>query len=170
MTGMRRNAILLAAAAALPAFAAAASADTPLGTELAGTEPYRFPLPLPAGFRLSGGIAVDDNKITVNALANGTGTVTVNRVTWSEGGSTTDTRAGFKDLAPYAGLGYTKSFGGGFKVNWDAGALFGAAPIVPRPLLPNLPESLALPNDYVESHAHTTAVAPMAQVSLSLKF
>jgi hypothetical protein len=127
--------------------------------------------PLPSeGFRLSGGVAVEGNKVTVNALANGTGTVTVNRVTWSEGGSMADTRPGFRDLAPYAGLGYTKSFGGGFKLNWDAGALFGAAPVVPRPLLPDLPESLALPNDYVESHGHTTAVAPTAQVSLSLKF
>jgi hypothetical protein len=167
-TGMRGNAILLAFAAVLLARGAAASADTLF--DLAGAEPYRFPLPLPAGFRLSGGVAVDDNKITVNALANGTGTVTINRITWSEGGSMADNRPGFKDLAPYAGLGYTKSFGGAFKVNWDAGALFGAMPVVPRPLLPDLPESLALPNDYMESHGHAVAVAPTAQVTVSLKF
>ena len=138
--------------------------------DLAGTQPYRFPLPLPAGFRLSGGAALNGNMVTVNALANGSGTVTINRVTWSEGGSVTDSRVGFKDLAPYGGLGYTRTFGGGFKFNLDTGVLFGAAPMVPHALLPGLPENLALQNYYLESHYRAVAVEPVAEATLSLKF
>ncbi len=138
--------------------------------DLAGTRPYRFPLPLPAGFRLSGGAALNGNMVTVNALANGAGTVTINRVTWSEGGSIADGRVGFKDLAPYGGLGYTRTFAGGFKLNLDTGVLFGAAPMLPHALLPGLPENLALQNYYLESHYRTVAVEPVAELTLSLKF
>ncbi|HMA49726.1 MAG TPA: hypothetical protein VKP60_08230 [Magnetospirillaceae bacterium] len=166
---MRGIALSLAIAASFPAFAARAQAETLFETNLAGTEAYRFPLPLPAGFRLSGGVAVNGNQVSVNALANGTSTVTINKVTWSDGGSIANSRVGLKDMAPYGGLGYTKTFGGGFKLNWDAGALFGA-PIMPRPLMLGLPENLALQNDYLESHTHTVAVAPVAEVTLSLKF
>lgn len=166
---MRGIALSLAVAACLLAFGARLSAETLLETDLAGTAAYRFPLPLPAGFRLSGGVAVNGNNVTVNALANGTSTVTINRVTWSEGGSVPNTHLGLKDMAPYGGLGYTKLFAGGFKLNWDAGALFGA-PIMPRPLMLGLPENLALQNDYLESHTHTVAVAPVAEITLSLRF
>lgn len=151
-----------------------ATAETVLDTDqlahMAGTEAYRFPLPLPAGFRLSGGVAVNGNRVTVNALANGSGTLTINRVTWSEGGSLPDNRIGFKDLAPYGGLGYTKNFGNGFKLNWDAGALFGSAPMLPRTLMLGLPDNLVLQNDYLESRTRTTAIAPMTEISLSFRF
>jgi hypothetical protein len=137
---------------------------------LAGTEPYRFPLPLPAGFRLSGGLAANGNRVSFNALANGSGTLTLNRVTWSQGGSIADSRVDFKDIAPYSGIGYTKSFGGGFKLNLDAGAMFGAGPVMPRPLLPGSSDYLALQDDYLESHGRTMAVAPVAEATLSLRF
>lgn len=132
-------------------------------------EAYGFPLP--AGFRLSGGVALNGNKVTVNALSNGTSTVTLNRVTWSQGGdSVVENSRGLKDLAPYGGIGYTKSFGGGFKVNWDAGALFGARPMAAWIALPGLPENLALQNDYIESRSHTVAVDPVAEITFSFKF
>jgi len=171
---MRGIALSLVMAACFLACDAAASAEIlfetdPPGDALAGTEAYRFPLPLPAGFRLSGGVAVNGNKVSVNTLANGTGTVTINRVTWSEGGSIPDTHVSLKDLGPYGGLGYTRTFGGGFKLNCDAGALFGA-PAMLRPVLLGLPENLALQNDYLESHSHAVAVAPVAEVTLSLTF
>lgn len=166
---MRGIALSLAVAACLVAIPARAEAETLLETDLDGTAAYRFPLPLPAGFRLSGGVAVNGNAVAVNALANGTGTLTINRVTWSEGGSIPNARIGLKDMAPYGGLGYTRTFTGGFKLNCDAGALFGA-PVMPRPLLLGLPENLALQNDYLESHTHTIAVEPVAEVMLSLKF
>lgn len=166
---MRGIAPSLAVAACLLALGAGASAQTLLETDLAGTEAYRFPLPLPAGFRLSGGVAVNGNQVAVNALANGTGTLTVNRVTWSEGGSVPLTHLGLKDMAPYGGLGYTKTYQGGFKLSWDAGALFGA-PTVPRPLMLGLPENLAVQNDYLESHIRAVAIEPVAELTLSLKF
>jgi hypothetical protein len=125
---------------------------------------------LPAGFRLSGGVALNGNEVTVNALANGTGTVTVNRVTWSEGGSVAAGRIGFKDIAPYGGLGYTGNFGGGLKLNLDAGALFGAAPVLPHGLLPGLPENLAVQDYYLETHDRSATVAPVVEAMLSVKF
>ena len=124
----------------------------------------------PAGFRLSGGVSVQGSTVTVNALANGAGTLTLDRVTWSAGGSVPDSRTGIRDLAPYGGVGYSESFAGGFTVNWDAGALIGALPILPRVVLPGLPEDLALQNDYLESHLHAVAAQPMGEVSLSVKF
>ncbi len=167
---MRGIATLLAIASLVSAFAAGASGQTLFETDLAGAEPYIFPLPLPAGFRLSGGVAVNGNKVTFNALANGTGTVTINRVTLSQGGTSVDGRVGFKDLAPYSGLGYTKVFGGGFKLSCDAGVLFGAAPMLSEAGLPGLPDNLAVQNDYLESHSKTAAVAPLAEVTFSLRF
>lgn len=150
---MRGIAISLAVAACLLAFGVRARAET-----------------LPAGFRLTGGLALNGNEVTVNALANGTGTVTVNRVTWSEGGSVANSRVDFKDIAPYGGLGYTRSFGAGLKLNLDAGALFGAAPVLPHAMLPGLPENLAVQDYYLETHSRATAIAPVAEAMLSLKF
>jgi hypothetical protein len=172
---MRGIVLSLALGALLALNGARASAqetllDSDRLADLAGTQPYRFPLPLPPGFRLSGGAALNGNRVSVNALANGAGTVTVNRVTWSEGGSVSDSRVGFKDLAPYGGLGYTRLFAGGFKLNLDTGVLFGASPMAPHALLTGLPENLAVQNYYLESHYRAMAVEPVAEATLSLTF
>lgn len=132
--------------------------------------PYGFRLPLPAGYRLSAGVAVNGNKVTLNALANGTGTVTVNRTTWSTGGYVADSRNGFKDLAPYAGIGYTEYLGHSVKVSWDAGALFGSAPMLPPSALPGLPGDLSLQTYWLETQHRSDAVSPLAEVSLGLRF
>ena len=122
------------------------------------------------GYRLSAGAALNGNKVTLNALAGGTGTVTINRTTWSTGGAVADGRVGFKDLAPYAGVGYTTILGGGFKLNWDAGALFGSAPMLPPAALPGLPENLTLQNYWLESRSHPVAIAPLTEATLGVKF
>jgi len=125
----------------------------------------------PDGFRLSGGFSVVGNKVTVNAVSNGTGSITADRTVWSAGGSLIpDSRASLKDVAPYGGLGYTRSLIHGFTVSWDTGALFGAMPILPRFSLPGLSDDLAFQNDYVESHVSTMAVQPLTEVTLSVKF
>jgi hypothetical protein len=62
------------------------------------------------------------------------------------------------------------SEGRGLKLNWDAGALFAARPMLPRTQLPGMPDNLALQNDYLESHSRTVPVAPLAEVTLSLRF
>jgi hypothetical protein len=153
--GMRVIALSLAMIGFLAAFGAAAES---------------FSLPSD-GFRLTGGVSVVGNKVTVNAVANGTGTLTADRTVWSAGGSLVpDSRASLKDVAPYGGLGYTRNFIRGVTVSWDTGALFGAMPILPRFSLPGLSEDLAFQNDYAESHVSTMAIQPLTEVTLSVKF
>lgn len=123
------------------------------------------------GFRLTGGVSVVGNKVTVNAVANGTGTFTADRTAWSAGGSLVpDSRAGLKDVAPYGGVGYTRNFIHGMSVSLDTGAVFGAMPILPRFSLPGLSDDLAFQNDYAETHVSTMSVQPLTEVTLSVKF
>lgn len=134
----------------------------------ASAESYSLPSD---GFRLTGGVSVVGNKVTLNAVANGTGTLTADRTVWSAGGPLVpDSRAGLRDIAPYGGLGYTRNFIHGFTVSWDTGAVFGAMPILPRFSLPGLSDDLAFQNDYAESHVSTMAIQPLTEVTLSIKF
>ena len=126
---------------------------------------------LPPGLRLSGGAGIGGNAITVNALPNGTGTLTVNSMTFSQGGELYEAGRGLRTLAPYVGVGYSAMLPGYIKLNLETGALFdGPPPSLTAPPLPGLPENLALQYRYSEDHQHAVAFAPMARLTLSLRF
>ena len=126
---------------------------------------------LPSGLRFEGGASVNGNTLTFNALPNGTGTVTINRMTFSSGGNLPESGSGLRTLAPYAGVGYTEMLPGHIKLNLETGAQFdGPPPTLTALPLPGLPENLALQYQYLEERQHSVAVAPIAKLTLSLRF
>jgi hypothetical protein len=126
---------------------------------------------LPSGLRLEGGAGVNGNIVTFNALPNGTGTVTVNSMTFSSGGSLPESGRGLQTPAPYAGIGYAEMLPCHIKLNFETGALFdGPPPMLAAPPLPGLPENLALQYRYSEEHQRSVPVAALAKLTLSLRF
>ncbi len=127
---------------------------------------------LPSGLRFEGGAGVNGNIVTFNALPNGTGTVTINNMTtFSPGGSQPESNRGLQTLAPYAGIGYSRTLPGHIKLNVETGALFdGPPPTLAAPPLPGLPENLALQYRYTEEHQRSVSIAPLAKLTLSLRF
>jgi len=84
--------------------------------------------PFFSGLRLSGGIRLNGNKATIDALPNASGTITVNHVAYSTAGSSVNGQITFRDLAPYAGLGYSGTLIGGLTLGLDLGAMFQGTP------------------------------------------
>lgn len=126
---------------------------------------------LPPGLRFSGGAGINGNVVTLNALPNGTGTLTINNMTFSSGGSVPENGHGLQTLAPYAGVGYTETLPGHIKLDIQTGALFdGPPPTLAAPPLPGLPENLALQYQYGEDQRRPVSVAPLAKLTLSLRF
>jgi hypothetical protein len=84
--------------------------------------------PLGSGFRLSGGVFANSDKIDLASKPGGT--VTVNGVpypTAAIGNITGDVK--FSKTSPYAGIGFgTKPSGSGFGVTFDLGVLYQGSP------------------------------------------
>ena len=79
--------------------------------------------PFDGGFRVSGGARYNQNKARAVATPTGNASVGGQVFTPAQIGTLTG-RATVKDFAPALTLGYGSSFGSGFTVGFEAGALF----------------------------------------------
>lgn len=84
--------------------------------------------PFWGGLRLSGGVRLNGNKATVDALPDANGTITINHIAYSTAGSSVNGQITFRDLAPYAGIGYSGTIVGGLTLGLDLGAMFQGTP------------------------------------------
>ena len=131
--------------------------------------------PLGSGFRLSGGARLNGNKATVDALPSNS-TVTVNHVTYSTAGSSLNGQITFKDVAPYAGLGYSSTFIGGLTLGIDAGAMFQGTPRTalnaqgPITLLPGFAANLAAEQVSLQDKVKDFTIYPVVQFTIGWRF
>ncbi len=83
-----------------------------------------------SGLRLTGGAYLNRNRIDVKGTPNGTVTIGNTAYAAAQVGTLTG-RVTFRDIAPYAGLGYTSNRGNkGFAFTADAGVMFSGSPRV----------------------------------------
>lgn len=132
--------------------------------------------PFLGGFRLSGGIRLNGNKATVDALPNANGTVTINHIAYSTAGSSVNGQITFRDVAPYAGLGYSTTLLGGLSLGFDLGAMFQGTP---RTLLtgqgaitqaPGFAANLAQETQSLQNKVKDFTIYPVAEVTVGWRF
>ena len=83
-----------------------------------------------SGLRLTGGAYLNRNRLDIKGTPNGTVTIGSTAYTPAQVGTLTG-RVSFRDIAPYAGLGYASNRGGtGFAFTADAGVMFQGGPRV----------------------------------------
>ena len=83
-----------------------------------------------SGFRLTGGAYLNRNRLDMKGTPNGAVTIGSTAYTPAQIGTLTG-RVSFRDIAPYAGLGYAGGRGGsGFAFTADAGVMFQGGPRV----------------------------------------
>lgn len=131
--------------------------------------------PFLSGFRLSGGARLNGNKATVDALPNGS-TVTVNHVAYSTAGSSLSGQITFKDVAPYAGLGYSASLPFGLTLGLDAGAMFQGTPRTsltaqgPITQLPGFGANLAAETASLQDKVKDFTIYPVVSFTIGWRF
>jgi len=132
--------------------------------------------PFLAGFRLSGGIRLNGNKATVDALPNGNGTITINHVAYSAAGSSVNGQITFKDVAPYAGVGYSGTLPFGLTLGFDLGAMFQGTPrseLTAQGLItqaPGFAADLAQENQSLHDKIKDFTIYPVAEVTVGWRF
>jgi hypothetical protein len=132
--------------------------------------------PLWGGFRLSGGIRLNGNKATVDALPNADGTITINHVAYSTAGSAVNGQITFRDIAPYAGLGYSASLLGGLSLGLDLGVMFQGTPrasLAAQGLItqaPGFSADLAQETQSLQNKVKDFTLYPVAEVTVGWRF
>lgn len=132
--------------------------------------------PFWGGFRLSGGIRLNGNKATVTALPDQSGTITINHVAYSTAGSSIGGQITFRDVAPYAGLGYSGTLLGGLTLGFDLGAMFQGTPRVslngqgPVTQLPGFAANLAQETQSLQGKVKDFSVYPVAEFTVGWRF
>jgi len=145
-------------------------ADLKSGAFLADWYPFLF------GLRLSGGVRLNGNRVTVNALPAADGSITINHVAYSTSGSAVNGQITFKDIAPYAGLGYHGSIPGGLSLGLDVGAMFQGTPRValtgqgPITAAPGFAANLAGETQNLQDKVKNFTIYPVVEVTAGWRF
>jgi hypothetical protein len=132
--------------------------------------------PFFSGLRLSGGIRLNGNKATVDALPDAGGTITVNHVAYSTAGSSVNGQVTFRDIAPYAGLGYSSTLFGGLTLGVDLGAMFQGTPRVSLAAqgqitqAPGFGANLAQETQSLQDKVRDFSIYPVAEISVGWRF
>ena len=131
--------------------------------------------PFVNGLRLSGGIRLNGNKATVDALPNN-GTITVNHIVYSTAGSSVNGDITFRELAPYAGFGYSGTFIGGLTLGLDLGAMFQGTPrttLAAQGLItqtPGFAANLAQETQSLQDKVKDFTIYPVAEITVGWRF
>ena len=132
--------------------------------------------PFLGGLRLSAGIRLNGNKATVDALPNANGTITINHIAYSPAGSSVNGQITFRDVAPYAGLGYSTTLLGSLALGLDVGAMFQGTP---RTSLtgqgaitqaPGFAANLAQETQSLQNKVKDFTIYPVAEVTVGWRF
>lgn len=138
--------------------------------------------PMNGGFRLSGGIVYNGNKIDANGRPNATGTYTLNGRTYAAATvGTLNGQIDFRNIAPYLGIGWgnavAKEKGWGFSA--DLGVLFQGSPrtslsntgcTAPAPVCAQIASDVAAENRSLQDEAKDFKAFPVVRVGVSYKF
>ena len=129
------------------------------------------------GFHLSGGFVLNRNE--VDALARPTGNYEIGGTTYSSAqvGALRGTLA-FKDLAPYAGLGFGNAVGSGKKlgITFDLGLVFAGSPKVDLAATGPIASNASFQRDLdeeeaeVEDEISTFKYYPLVSLAITYKF
>jgi len=131
--------------------------------------------PFLGGLRLSAGLRLNGNKATVDALPNN-GTITVNHVAYSTAGSSVNGDITFREVAPYAGFGYSNTYFGGLTLGLDLGAMFQGTP---RATLaaqgqitqaPGFAANLSQETQSLQDKVKDFTIYPVAEVTVGWRF
>jgi hypothetical protein len=132
--------------------------------------------PFWGGVRLSGGIRLNGNKATVNALPNAGGTLTINHIAYPTAGSSVSGQITFRDIAPYAGVGFTGTVLGGLVVGLDLGAMFQGTPRTslsaqgPITQAPSFAGNLAQETQSLQNKVKDFTIYPVVEVTAGWRF
>lgn len=132
--------------------------------------------PFWSGLRLSGGIRLNGNKATVDALPDQSGTITINHTVYSTAGSSISGEITFRDIAPYAGIGYSGTFLGGLTLGVDLGAMFQGTPRValngqgPIAAAPGFAANLAQETQSLQAKVKDFTIYPVAEFTIGWRF
>ena len=129
-----------------------------------------------AGFRLTAGAFYDRNRLNITGTPNGA--VTVGNTSYSPGQlGTLSGRVDFREVAPYAGLGYASNRGGhGWAFTADAGVMFAGAPRVtlasngPATLIPGFAANLETERQKIENDIDWLRYTPMVRLGVLYRF
>ena len=132
--------------------------------------------PFEMGFRVTGGLYYNENEGKVHARPTGNVTIGSTIYTPTQVG-TLSGRLSYRDLAPYAGLGYTSNRNEpGFGFTGDLGVMFQGSPRVELTstgtanTLPGYSTSLAQERDSIRNDANWTRFYPVARVGIVYRF
>ena len=132
--------------------------------------------PFLSGLRLSGGIRLNGNKATVDALPAANGTITINHIAYSTAGSSVNGQITFREVAPYAGLGYSGTVLGGLTLGLDLGAMFQGTPraeLAAQGVItqaPGFAANLSQETSSLQSKIKDFTVYPVAEVTVGWRF
>ena len=129
-----------------------------------------------SGLRLTGGAYLDRNRIDIKGTPNGTVTIGNTAYTAAQVGTLTG-RVSYRDIAPYAGVGYAGNRGGkGFAFTADAGVMFAGGPRValaasgPVATAPGFAANLENERQKIASDLDWTRFYPVVKVGLLYRF
>jgi len=132
--------------------------------------------PFLSGFRLSGGIRLNGNKADINALPNSSGSISINNVAYSTAASSITGKITFRDIAPYAGLGYSGSLPGGLTLGLDLGAMFQGTPRASLTAqgqitqAPGFAANLAAETQSLQDKIKDFTIYPVAEITVGWRF
>jgi len=131
--------------------------------------------PFLVGFRVSGGIRLNGNKATVDALPNN-GTITINHVAYSTAGSSVNGQITFREVAPYAGVGYSGTLPFGLTLGFDLGAMFQGTPRAELAAqgaitqAPGFAANLSQETSSLQNKIKDFTVYPVAEITMGWRF
>lgn len=138
--------------------------------------------PMNGGFRLTGGVVYNGNKIDAHGRPSATGTYTFNGRTYAAAAvGNLDGQIDFRNLAPYLGIGWgnavAKEKGWGFSA--DLGVLFQSSPrtslsntgcTAPALVCSQIAADVAAENRSLQDEANDFKAFPVLRVGVSYKF
>ncbi|MEN3297792.1 MAG: hypothetical protein V7642_7045 [Burkholderiales bacterium] len=136
--------------------------------------------PAGGGFRVSGGVVYNGNKVDATARSNSTGSYTFNGRTYTAADAgTVNGRIDFRKMAPYLGIGWgnalAKDKGWGFSA--DLGVLFQGSPRTSMtssgcslPDCSQLQADIAAENQKLKDEVNSFNAYPVVRIGVSYKF
>jgi hypothetical protein len=136
--------------------------------------------PAGGGFRVSGGVVYNGNKVDATARSNSTGSYTFNGRTYTAADAgTVNGRIDFRKMAPYLGIGWgnalAKDKGWGFSA--DLGVLFQGSPRTSMtssgcslPDCSQLQADIAAENQKLKDEVNAFNAYPVVRIGVSYKF
>lgn len=138
--------------------------------------------PSTGGFRVTGGIVYNGNKITANGRPSASGSYTLNGNTYTAANAgSLNGQIDFRNFAPYLGIGWGNAAAdkGGFGFNADLGVLFQGAPrtslvnngcTAPAPICAQLATDVAAENQRLNDEVKDFKAYPVLRVGVNYRF